>query len=144
MKRQNLISLIIILLLSVIAIAINLSQPYLININTSVIPVINHKISYKWDFKGLNPETYLKPLGINRDLQFKKGLDLQGGTSVTLIADMKGVTKDQREDALNSAKTVIEKRINFFGVSEPVVQTSKSGGEYRIIAEIPAFAFQAP
>lgn len=50
---------------------------------------------------------------------------------------MKGIAQAQREDALNSAKTVIEKRINFFGVSEPVVQTSKAGGDYRIIVEIP-------
>lgn len=68
---------------------------------------------------------------------FKKGLDLEGGTSVTLRADMKGVPSNQRDDAVSSAKSVIERRINYFGVSEPVVQTAKVGGDYRIIAEIP-------
>jgi preprotein translocase subunit SecD len=50
---------------------------------------------------------------------------------------MKDIPTDQKDNALESAKTVIEKRINFFGVSEPIVQTSKVHGDYRIIAEIP-------
>nr|MBA3724532.1 protein translocase subunit SecD [Candidatus Levybacteria bacterium] len=72
-----------------------------------------------------------------RDLSLRKGLDLQGGTSITLQANMKDVAENQRDAALNSAKEVIERRINFLGVSEPVVQTSKAGNEYRILVEIP-------
>ena len=40
-------------------------------------------------------------------------------------------------DALNSSKDIIERRINFFGVSEPLVQTIKAGDKYRIIVELP-------
>ncbi len=64
-------------------------------------------------------------------------MDLEGGTSITLKADMKGIGVNQRLDALESAKTVIERRVNFFGVSEPVVQTAVGTNDYRIIVELP-------
>ncbi|HZQ29750.1 MAG TPA: protein translocase subunit SecD [Patescibacteria group bacterium] len=68
--------------------------------------------------------------------KFKKGLDLEGGTSITLLADMKDIPPDQRDNALESAKFVIERRINIFGVSEPLVQTAKAQ-DYRVIVELP-------
>lgn len=72
-----------------------------------------------------------------RDLSFRLGLDLVGGTNVTLKADMGSINAQDRTAALESAKNVIEKRVNLFGVSEPVVQTAKSNDEYRIIVELP-------
>lgn len=71
-----------------------------------------------------------------KGLHFKEGLDLEGGTSITLLADMKDISPTDRDNALESAKAVIERRINIFGVSEPVIQTAKSK-DYRIIAELP-------
>lgn len=71
-----------------------------------------------------------------RDLSFRLGLDLVGGTSVTLKAEMDKIPSEDRDAALESAKTVIERRVNLFGVSEPVVQTAKVGQEYRVIAEL--------
>ncbi|MEK7065361.1 MAG: protein translocase subunit SecD, partial [Patescibacteria group bacterium] len=56
---------------------------------------------------------------------------------VVLSADMKDIAENERGDALESAREVIDRRINFFGVSEPTVQTARSGGEYRIIVEMP-------
>src|SRR5471030_3302683 len=109
MKRQNGIFFIIIVILFLVSAVINLSQPYFINFESPRIPLINKNISIYWSFKGINPKLYLEPLQINRDLSFRKGLDLQGGTSVTLRADMKGIPQDQRDNALESAKTVIER-----------------------------------
>lgn len=86
---------------------------------------------------GIDISKVLKPLKIDRDFRFRKGLDLEGGTSITLQANMKEIPANQRDSALLSAKNVIEKRINYFGVSEPVVQTSKANQDYRIIVEIP-------
>ncbi len=83
------------------------------------------------------PGMDLKKIGITRNLDFKRGLDLEGGTSVTLKADMKSIPESQRENALDSAKNVIERRVNYFGVSEPIVQTAKVNQDYRIIVEIP-------
>lgn len=137
MRNKNSISFAVIVILAIITIIINLSQPLAVNFDSPKIPVLNKKISVHWNFKGINPNLYLGPLHIQRDLSFRKGLDLQGGTSITLKADMKDIPAAQRDNALESAKTVIERRVNFFGVSEPVIQTSRAGGDYRIIAEIP-------
>jgi preprotein translocase subunit SecD len=70
-------------------------------------------------------------------LVFKKGLDLAGGTSLTYKADMSDIKSAQKEKAIESAKNIIERRVNLFGVSEPVVQTAISGDDYRVIVELP-------
>jgi preprotein translocase subunit SecD len=74
---------------------------------------------------------------ITKNLRTRLGLDLAGGSHIALEADMKGIKADERGDALESARQVIERRVNFFGVSEPVVQSAKSGDTYRVIVELP-------
>lgn len=70
-------------------------------------------------------------------LPFSLGLDLQGGAHLVYLADMSGISELDRDEALESARDIIERRVNLFGVSEPVVQANKtSDGEYRIIAEL--------
>ncbi len=86
---------------------------------------------------NFNQSPVLQKIGITKPLDFRKGLDLAGGTSITLKADMSSIPSAQRDDALNSAKIVIEKRVNLFGVAEPIIQTSKVSGDYRIIVELP-------
>ncbi len=86
---------------------------------------------------SINPSGFLKTLRINKELEFRRGLDLEGGTSITFKADMTGIPSSQRTDALNSAKAVIEKRVNLFGVSEPVIQTATVNSDSRIIVELP-------
>ena len=75
-----------------------------------------------------------------RDLEFRQGLDLKGGLEGILSADMRGVPKGSEETALESAKAVIERRVNLFGVSEPNVQTAKIGQDFRIIVELPGIS----
>src|SRR3990167_8295804 len=77
------------------------------------------------------------PLSFTKFLSFKQGLDLAGGTSLTFKADMKEISSDQKEKALDGVRAVIERRINFFGVSEPIVQTAVSNDDYRVIVELP-------
>lgn len=72
-----------------------------------------------------------------RDLNIKLGLDLQGGTDLTLRADMTGIADKDKKQALDSVKSVIERRVNLFGVSEAVVQTAIVGNDYRIIVQLP-------
>lgn len=136
MNRKTGIYFIFIIIITIVALVINLSDPITIKYKSPKLPVINKEINIDWHYKGID----LTQLGISRDLSFRKGLDLQGGTSVTLRADMTDIPEDQRDNALESARTVIEKRVNFFGVSEPIIQTSKSHGDYRIIVEIPGVA----
>lgn len=65
------------------------------------------------------------------------GLDLQGGTQLVLEGQMEKIDPSQRDQALESAKEVIERRVNLFGVSEAVVQTSKLGERRRILVDLP-------
>lgn len=71
-----------------------------------------------------------------RELTIRLGLDLQGGSQLTYRADLKGIGSDQVADAMAGVRDVIERRVNAFGVSEPVIQTSKAGNEQRVIVEL--------
>jgi len=96
---------------------------------------------------------------------FKYGLDLNGGTSLTYVADLSKInalnlaanatgtvstTTGQKietvdtakinvEDSMNGLRDVIEKRVNVFGVSEPIIRTeySKYTDEHRLVVELP-------
>lgn len=88
----------------------------------------------------INPPTLrLNFFGFHWQKSFKTslGLDLAGGSHVALEADMKNIKPGDRLSALESAKEVIDRRVNFFGVSEPVVQTAVNNNSYRIIVELP-------
>ncbi len=74
---------------------------------------------------------------LGRPLELRRGLDLQGGVQLTLQADMKNIAEKDRQQALDSARDVIDRRVNMYGVSEPVVQSAKSGNDYRVIVELP-------
>lgn len=81
----------------------------------------------------------LKILGRKIAISFplKLGLDLQGGTELILETQMDKIDSQSRDTALESAKNVIERRVNLFGVSEALVQTSKLGPKRRILVELP-------
>ena len=62
------------------------------------------------------------------------GLDLQGGSHLVYQADFTDIKPADQADALNAVRDTIERRVNSFGVSEPVVQVS---GSDRITIELP-------
>lgn len=128
MIRSRLIFFSIILLLFV-AVIINIPREIRIDVD---FPISIHKT-----YSGFDLNFFIGQLHIQRDFYLRKGLDLAGGTTITLKADMDEIKKEQRNDALEATKNIIEKRINFFGVSEPVVQTAYVNSEYRVIVEIP-------
>ena len=72
---------------------------------------------------------------------FKLGLDLSGGTHLEYAADTSKLAPADIQDSLSALQTVIERRVNAFGVGEPVVQTEQGGalgnGAYRLIVELP-------
>lgn len=76
--------------------------------------------------------------GVMRDrvvkrMPLKRGLDLQGGMHLALELDQsKKVSSDPKKD-LQLALTVLRKRIDEFGVSEPLVQQV---GDERIVVEL--------
>ncbi len=71
----------------------------------------------------------------DRDVQL--GLDLRGGVSLTYDADTSAIPDAERASALDGVRDVIERRVNAFGVGEPVVQTQKVGDQWRVIVELP-------
>ena len=66
--------------------------------------------------------------------EMRLGLDLQGGIHMVYQADLSGVEPGTESEAIDGAMSVIEQRINVFGVTEPVIQ--KQGND-RILVELP-------
>ncbi len=63
---------------------------------------------------------------------FRLGLDLLGGTHLVYQADLSKIT-GSAGDAMQGVRDVVERRVNLFGVSEPVVQIS---GSDRLIVDL--------
>src|SRR3989344_7663680 len=75
---------------------------------------------------------------------FKLGLDLSGGTHLVYNADTSKLPAVQISDSMSALQQVIERRVNAFGVGEPLVQTEQGGalggGGDRLIVELPGVA----
>lgn len=67
---------------------------------------------------------------------FQLGLDLQGGTQLLYEADLSGIEEQDRSSSMQGLRDVIERRVNLFGVREPVVQVQERGEHYRLIVEL--------
>lgn len=88
-----------------------------------------------WVDLPTNPGIHLK-LGdwtYDRDIKVHQGLDLQGGLQVLLEADWPP-DQEADPDALETARVIVENRVDGMGVVEPLVQTQ---GDRRIIVELP-------
>lgn len=103
-------------------------------------------IPVKFNIGSWKVDTKIGPLVVDIKLgntrifkEFKThlGLDLKGGSHLVFDADTSKVKKEDLVDAVNSVRDVIERRVNLFGVSEPVVQTRKSGNIYRVSVDLP-------
>ncbi len=105
----------------------------------------------KWQNKFFGQEikiNLIKPpldfsiLGKKFHYQFdlKKGLDIAGGMEVVLNADMSKINQEDKMLALESAKEIILRRIDSFGLSEPMIQTAIDGEKYRLIVDLPGVA----
>jgi SecD/SecF fusion protein len=72
----------------------------------------------------------------------KLGLDLRGGTQFTVRIVSAGAKVDanKRKDRLEQAMETIRKRIDKFGVSEPIIQSSSSDTADHIIIQIPGLS----
>lgn len=94
---------------------------------------------YKSEYK-LN-KNFGKASSFLQNHQFRLGLDLSGGSHLIYKADVSAVPAGQVSDSMNALRDVIERRVNMFGVSEPVVQVQEggfaSGGEEKLIVDLP-------
>ncbi len=66
------------------------------------------------------------------NVPFKLGLDLQGGMHLVYEADLSGIAKQDKGPVMDGLRDVIERRVNFFGVSEPIIQVQKE----RLVVEL--------
>ncbi|MFA6160538.1 MAG: protein translocase subunit SecD [Parcubacteria group bacterium] len=64
------------------------------------------------------------------------GLDLQGGIHLEYKADLSQVDPSKQKEAMQAMQDAVERKINAFGVAEPVIYTTKSGDEQRLIVEL--------
>ncbi|MEA2113290.1 MAG: protein translocase subunit SecD [Patescibacteria group bacterium] len=67
---------------------------------------------------------------------FRLGLDLRGGAHLVYEADFSNISPENRMESMQGVRDVIERRVNLFGVAEPVVQINKAGSHYRLIVEL--------
>ncbi len=113
-----------------------------------IVVLIDLPSGYRLNFSffGFTVDRVLQPVELNtvvfgvpiqKSFRTRLGLDLAGGTHIGLEADMEKIPESNRDTALESVKQVIERRVNFFGVSEPIVQTAKTKDSFRILVELP-------
>ncbi len=120
----------LILILVLVIIAVLIDMPRGIPVKFSLGPV-------KIDRVTAPPTLTIPSLGIDKEFTTHLGLDLQGGTQLVLEADMKDIASSERNRALEGIQEVVERRVNFFGVAEPVIQTAQVSESYRVIVELP-------
>jgi preprotein translocase subunit SecD len=76
--------------------------------------------------------------GIPGRTGFTLGLDLQGGSQVIYSANLSEKDPSQTDaQALEGAKQTIERRVNAYGVSEPIVQTMQNEQGSFILVQLP-------
>lgn len=73
---------------------------------------------------------------------FKLGLDLSGGSHLVYEADTSEVNPEEVSELMDVLRVVIERRVNIFGVSEPIVQVESSSlvsseEKERLVVELP-------
>lgn len=73
---------------------------------------------------------------------FRLGLDLSGGSHLIYEADVSGIDPSEVTALMSTLRSVIEQRINVFGVSEPIVYVERSSivaddPRERLVIELP-------
>ncbi len=69
-------------------------------------------------------------------MTIRQGLDLQGGVHLVYEADVSNIKKGEEMNSLKGVQDVIERRVNAFGVAEPIIRPAKVGDSYRLIVEL--------
>jgi protein-export membrane protein SecD len=123
-KRQTGTNLIVILILAFLG--LNFVYP----------KYVNQGIDYfnNFQFSVLN---YQLNLSHFPEVSFKLGLDLQGGSHLVYEADLSKIEKEEESEAMQGLRDVIERRVNLFGVGEPMVRIQEQAGHKRLVVELP-------
>lgn len=132
-KKQRKKLLFFILLMVVFSIWVDMPPQLPIKIDRKILGK-----EIKWEKTINQPPLDIKigPLRIKKDLKARLGLDLQGGTHLILQVKMENIPEEDRKTALEATRNIIARRVDLFGVSEPLIQTSKVGEDFRVIVEL--------
>ena len=101
---------------------------YLILIGIVILGFLTGNLAYPKYIKSLIPQFW--------DIPFRLGLDLQGGTHLIYEADLANIDKEDFSSAMQGLRDIIERRVNLFGVTEPIIQTQESGNQHRLVVEL--------
>ena len=142
MKKHQKLSLFLIVLLFFLGVIIDMPLTNPFSFTTPKLPGLNRSFTLSLPFGGSLFYLNIGSLQYIKIFKFVEGLDLAGGTSITLSADMKNIPSSERDTALSAAKTVISNRVNLLGVSEPTIQTAQVGNDYRLIVDLPGVGNQ--
>lgn len=82
-------------------------------------------------FLPASAQSYADKIGINL------GLDLQGGLHLEYKLDLSRVPDGKEAEAKDAVQAVVERRVNAYGVGEPIVQLAQRAGESFLIVEFP-------
>lgn len=86
---------------------------------------------------------YSSEIDVESRFPFRLGLDLTGGSHLIYRADVSLIPETEVRDSMEILRDVIERRVNLFGVSEPLVQVERNSilavgeREERLIVELP-------
>lgn len=93
---------------------------------------------------GLGYFVYSTEVNPNSNYSFQLGLDLAGGSRLIYKADISEISQGNVGESMTALRNVIERRVNSFGVTEPRIQTEKTGvfskdaeTSRRLIVELP-------
>ena len=90
---------------------------------------------------GIGYFVYTSQIQKESQYPFKLGLDLSGGTHLVYEADTTKIADKDITSSMSALRDVIERRVNVFGVSEPIVQVEGGSffgtNQHRLIVELP-------
>lgn len=130
MKQSVIKTFVVIMVLTVLAVIVALPSELPISLNAfgkNISTIVRSPFPLSFTLGGKN---------FSFAPAFKKGLDIQGGMQVVLQADMSSIAAADRDTALESARQVILRRVDMYGINEPVVRSSKLAETYRIVVEL--------
>jgi len=130
MKLRRTIATIALFLLLFFTIWIDLPDRYPIKVHLGSFKINKELRTFSINLKIGN-------IALAKKFETRLGLDLRGGSHLLFEADTSKIGTADKEDAVAAARDIMEKRVNYFGVSEPQVQTLTSGGKYRIAVDLP-------
>lgn len=111
----------------------NRTKYILISVAILILGLILGGLVYP-DFFNKQADSLSELIGIKiphfKNIPFKLGLDLQGGTQLIYQADLSDVEESERSHRMNGLRDLIERRVDLFGIAEPSIQVK---GDWLIV-----------